>query len=70
MSDEGHKFTPEPEAKFPRLIMRAFTSPETFVEWNFTPPDNTGWFDYKFEAQQQNGVLFINMTHDSMKPKA
>ncbi len=69
MSDESFKFTPRPEAEFPVLLMRAFTSEENFVEWDFTPPDNTGWFTYKFEAQQKNGILYINMYLDTMKPK-
>lgn len=70
MSDEGFKFIPEPEAKFPRLIMRAFTSPDNFVEWNFTPPDGAGFFTISFDTKQEKGVLHINMAPDSMKPKA
>lgn len=71
MSDEGHKFTPGPQAKFPRLIMRAFTSTDTFAEWDFTPPDGGGWFEYKFEAKQENGVLFVNFDAATlMTPKA
>lgn len=69
MSDEGFKFTVEPEPKFPKLIMRAFTSPDHHAEWVFTPPDNAGWFTYKFEAQQKDGILHINMFADSMIPK-
>src|SRR5690606_27980721 len=37
VSDEGFRFTPGPQAEFPKLIMRAFTSPDQFVEWIFTP---------------------------------
>lgn len=69
MSDEGFKFTPSPESKFPKLIMRAFTGPDQFVEWNFTPPDDTGWFNYKFEAKQENGVLFVNFDRTIMTPR-
>lgn len=70
MSDEGFKFTPSPEEKFPKLIMRAFTSPDQFAEWIFTPPNDAGWFEYKFEAKQENGVLFVNFDRHCMTPKA
>jgi hypothetical protein len=49
--------------------MRAFTSPDQFVEWIFTPPNDAGWFDYKFEAQQKDGILHINFDHTIMTPK-
>lgn len=70
MSDESQKFTPGPTPKFPALIMRAFTAPDTHVEWVFTPPNNDGWYDYKFEAKQENGVLFINFDSSIMQPRA
>lgn len=69
MSDESFDFTPGPQPKFPALIMRAFTAPSTHVEWVFTPPDGGGWFEYKFEAKQENGVLFINFDRTLMMPK-
>lgn len=69
MTDESFKFTPGPEPKFPQLIMRAFASPDHFAEWIFTPPNDTGWFSYKFEAQQKDGVLHINFDENSMIPK-
>lgn len=53
MSDEGFRFT----------------SPDTFVEWVFTPPNDAGWFDYKFEAKQENGVLYINFDKTMMMPR-
>lgn len=70
MSDEGFKFTPAPNSKFPKLIMRAFTSPDNFAEWNFTPPEGGGYFTYKFEAKQENGFLHINFDETIMQPKA
>lgn len=70
MSDEGFRFTPGPQAEFPKLIMRAFTSPDQFVEWVFTPPNDAGWFDYKFEAKQENGVLYINFDKTMTMPRA
>jgi hypothetical protein len=70
LSDESLKFTPGPEPKFPKLVMRAFTGPDQFVEWVFTPPDDGQWFDYKFEAKQENGVLFINFDRSIMMPRA
>lgn len=70
MSDEGQKFTPGPTPKFPKLVMRAFVGPDQFVEWVLTPPDDGGWFEYKFEAQQENGVLFVNFDRNIMMPKA
>jgi hypothetical protein len=69
LSDESFKFTPDPGSKFPKLIMRAFTSPDQYAEWIFTPPNDAGWFDYKFEAQQKDGVLHINFGRDVMMPK-
>lgn len=69
MSVEGSKFTPGPQPEFPQLLMRAFTAPDQFVEWVFTPPDDAGWFDYKFEAKQENGVLYINFDKTMMTPK-
>lgn len=69
MSDESFKFTPGPDPKFPKLIMRAFISPDQFVEWIFTPPEGAGWFDYKFEAKQENGNLHINFDHTMMQPR-
>lgn len=70
MSDESFKFTPGPEPKFPKLIMRAFTGPDQFVEWIFTPPNNGGWFVYRFEAQQLDEVLHVNFDRSMMTPKA
>lgn len=70
MTDPTHKFTPGPSPKFPSLIMRAFTGPDTFVEWIFTPPNDAGWFDYKFEAQQKDGVLHVNFDPSMMTPRA
>lgn len=69
MTDPTFKFTPGPEPKFPKLIMRAFTSPDQFVEWIFTPPEDAGWFDYKFEAKQENGVLHVNFDSSMMTPR-
>jgi hypothetical protein len=69
MSDESFEFTPGPTPKFPKLIMRAFTSPDEHAEWVFTPPNDAGWFEYKFEAKQENGVLFINFDRTIMTPK-
>lgn len=66
MSDESFRFTAGPQGDFPKLIMRAFTSPDQFVEWIFTPPNDAGWFDYKFEAKQENGVLYINFDKTMM----
>ena len=70
MSDEGQKFTPGSTPKFPKLVMRAFTSPDQFAEWILTPPNDSGWFTYQFEAQQENGVLFVNFDRNIMLPKA
>lgn len=70
MSDESFKFTPGPNPKFPKLIMRAFTSPDDFAEWVFTPPEGGGWFEYRFEARHENGTLFINFDSSIMTPKA
>lgn len=69
MSDESFDFTPEPESKFPKLIMRAFTSPDDYAEWIFTPPNDAGFFEYRFEAKQERGVLFINFDRNVMLPK-
>ena len=71
MSDEGFNFTPAPNSKFPRLIMRAFTNEDTFAEWDFTPPEGGGFFVYEFEAKQENGFLHINFEAETlMRPKA
>lgn len=70
MSDESFRFTPGPEPKFPKLIMRAFIGPDQFAEWIFTPPDGAGWFDYKFEAKQEDGVLHVNFDRTMMTPRA
>lgn len=71
VSDENFKFTPSPNSKFPKLIMRAFTSPDDFVEWVFTPPEGAGFFTYQFEAKQEGGILHINMDpKTAMIPKA
>lgn len=69
MSDEGQKFTPGKQPKFPMLVMRAFTAPNQFVEWILTPPEGAGWFDYKFEAKQENYNLFINFDRTMMTPR-
>lgn len=69
MTDASFKFTPGPEPKFPKLIMRAFTADDIFVEWILTPPENAGWFDYKFEAKQEDGVLFVNFDRRIMTPR-
>jgi hypothetical protein len=69
LSDPSHKFTPGKQPKFPALIMRAFVSAEQHVEWVFTPPNDAGWFDYKFEAKQENGVLYVNFDSSMMTPR-
>lgn len=69
MSDESFKFQPGKTPKFPALIMRAFTAPEKHAEWILTPPNDAGWFEYKFEAKQENGVLHINFEPTMMTPK-
>jgi hypothetical protein len=69
VSDESFDFTPGPEPKFPKLIMRAFTSQDQYVEWIFTPPNDAGWFHYKFEAKQENEVLFVNFDQSIMTPR-
>lgn len=69
MSDESFKFTPGPQPKFPALIMRAFMAPDVHVEWVFTPPDGGGWFEYKFDAKQEDGILYINFEPTLMTPK-
>lgn len=70
MSDESGKFIPGKQPKFPALIMRAYVGPEQFIEWIFTPAEGAGWFDYKFEAKQENGILHINFDHTIMQPRA
>ncbi len=69
MSDEGQKFIPGKTPKYPMLVMRAFSTPDQFAEWILTPPEGAGWFDYKFEAKQENGVLFINFDQTLMTPR-
>jgi hypothetical protein len=69
VSDESFEFVPAPGSEFPKLIMRAFTAPEQFAEWIFTPPNDGGWFNYKFEAQQKDGVLYVNFDRTVMTPK-
>lgn len=71
MSDESFKFTPGRTPKFPALIMRAYTAPNQYVEWTFTPPDGGGFFSYEFEAKQEDGILHINFDIATlMRPKA
>lgn len=70
MSSEGFKFKPGSSPKFPKLMMRAFSSQDQFAEWNLTPPEGGGFFEYKFEAKQENGILFINFDQSMMMPKA
>lgn len=70
MSDEGGKFLPHKQGKFPALMMRAFSSQDQFAEWNLTPPEGGGFFEYRFEAKQENGILFINFDQSMMMPKA
>lgn len=70
MSREGFRFEPEKPPKFPALIMRAYVSDGQFVEWILTPPEGAGWFDYKFEARQDNGILQINFDESMMMPRA
>lgn len=69
VSDESHKFTPGKQPKFPALIMRAFSDADNHAEWVLTPPDGAGWFEYKFEAKQEEGVLFVNFDLSIMQPK-
>lgn len=69
MSDEGGKFTPRKQPKFPALILRAYVGPKNFVEWILTPPDDAGWFDYKFEAKQETGILYVDFDQTMMKPR-
>lgn len=69
MSDESFRFKPGKAPKFPMLIMRAFTAPDSHAEWVLTPPNGAGWFEYRFEAKQENGVLFINFDRAIMMPK-
>lgn len=70
MSDEGQKFTPGKQPKYPMLVMRAFAAADQHAEWILTPPEGAGWFDYKFEAKQEGGVLFINFDQTMMQPRA
>ena len=70
MSKEGFDFTPGANPKFPKLIMRAFTGPDKFVEWVFTPPNDGGMFTYAFEAEQKEGILYVNFDERIMMPKA
>lgn len=71
MSAEGFNFDPRPEQlKFPVLIMRAYVSDGNFAEWILTPPEGGGWFEYKFDARQENGMLYINFDQSMMMPKA
>lgn len=69
MSDESQKFTPGKQPKYPMLVMRAFATADNHAEWILTPPEDAGWFDYKFEAKQEGGVLFINFDQTMMKPR-
>lgn len=69
MSDENFKFTPGPEPKFPRLIMRAFVSPDQFVEWNFTPPPEGKRYVVHFTVMQDvNEILHIDFMPETMQP--
>lgn len=69
MSDESFRFTPGPQPEFPRLVMRAFISPDQFVEWIFTPPPTGTKFCYHFHAMQsEEGVLHVDMFPDTMQP--
>jgi hypothetical protein len=71
VSAEGYHFPQRPEQpKYPALILRAYVGDNQFVEWMLTPPDNAGWFDYKFEARQIDGVLYINFDQSMMMPRA
>lgn len=70
MSDESFRFTPRKEPKFPALIMRAFANADDHAEWILTPPDGGGWFDYKFEAKQEDGILYINFDQSMMMPRS
>ena len=69
MSDESFKFTPGKTPKFPLLVMRAFSDADNFAEWILTPAEGAGWFEYRFEAKQENGSLFINFDASMMQPK-
>lgn len=71
MTDESGKFSPRKTPKFPALIMRAFAGPDPgeHAEWVLTPPNDAGWFEYRFEAKQEDGRLFINFDESMMKPK-
>lgn len=71
MTDVNHKFTPGRTPKYPTLIMRAYTGPKQYVEFKFTPPEGAGFFEYEFEAKQEDGILHINYDRSTlMKPKA
>jgi hypothetical protein len=69
VSDESFKFTPGKTPKFPMLVMRAFSDADNFAEWILTPAEGAGWFEYRFEAKQENGSLFINFDRSMMQPK-
>lgn len=69
MTDLSGKFTPGKRPKYPMLVMRAFANVDTHAEWILTPPEGAGWFDYKFEAKQEGGVLFINFDETMMQPR-
>lgn len=69
MSVGNFKFGPAKQPKFPLLVMRAFATADDHAEWILTPPEGGGWFNYKFEARQENGVLFINFDQSMMKPR-
>lgn len=69
MSVEGFQFDPASDPRFPKLVMRAFQEAEEFAEWILTPPEGAGWFVYKFEAKQENGVLHLTIEPDFMTPK-
>jgi hypothetical protein len=69
LSDESFKFTPGKTPKFPMLVMRAFSDADNHVEWILTPAEGAGWYDYKFEAKQEGGVLFVNFDRTMMMPR-
>lgn len=69
MSVEGFKFEPAKAPKFPLLVMRAFSDADNFAEWILTPTEGAGWYDYKFEAKQEGGNLFINFDRSMMVPR-
>lgn len=51
------------------MKMHVTENGSNFVDWVFTPPNGAGWFDYKFEAKQENGVLYINFDKTMMMPR-